>query len=219
MKTKKLNMQFTIEADTNDSGMVGAFPLRFRGWDSFVPTFRLSHEIIDHRSGEFGAIYQEIEALGAICFLRGFEIEEGFYAGKCRSEFIASDFTSIYRDADYGSADYRIMSFPEYKKISLTVEEKEKFAILFENLRERTAELWASEVNQDCENEDIHDTHEDCDYCSENWFFENWENVKNALMFGFANAKKRWDGFNHWSLRRSIDEAMKQKERFLQGYE
>jgi hypothetical protein len=208
MDSKQFSVKFFI-SEHYESGMKGAMPLRLKdkGWDSYIPGFAPSHDLIDHGANEFGALYQEVQALGAILNLRGWEVDEGYYAGQCRSDFVAGDLVSSYKDAYYADSFRDLLAFPELPKFRLNRDERERFDEFFEALKNALPRYWESEVNDNCD--------PDCDECTPNWFFQgdNWEKTKLAMMYGFYKSQKRWGDLHVDGLRRQIDAAMQGVEK------
>lgn len=224
--TKKLNLRFTIETCPNH-GITGIMPNRFKnvGWDSYIPSFAVAHEMIEHGAGEFGAVFQEYQALGAVLFVRGWEYKDGYYAGTSRAEHYGSEMVDIYQTSSY-EWDERLLRFPKFPKFSLSWDEKRKFKKFFQTVKQGVIKAWNEQVNDDCEYIcELCDDCQNCEHgesfcenCRSNWLLENWENVKTSIMFGYYKSKRRWDNFNVQSLRDNIEREIKSKEKMLEGY-
>jgi hypothetical protein len=211
MKHKKFSVKFQI-ATNEEHGIRGAMPSRLigKGWDSYIPNFAPSHDLVEHGAGEFGALYQEAQALGAVLYIRGFEIEEGFYAGNCRSDATASDLVASYRDAYYSERD-ELMEFPKFPSFKLDSDEVERFEEFFQAVEMHLSKHWDSEMNSNCF---VGCEDGSCDDCTPNWFVgNNWIETKTAIMYGYHKAKRRWEDLNVQALKREIDRAMGEVEK------
>lgn len=211
---KKLSVRFTIEIDEQGLGAQGIFPLKYqnKGWDSYLPNYSPAHDIIDHIGRQSGTLFQEIEALGAFLHNDGFYYTQGsLLAGQVRD--LTSDLVSSYRDAEY-SYDETKLQIPKYKRVRLEAWEVEMFDEIFSRILSNINRAWNVEVNDSC----TETSHENCDYCQENFFLENWESVKLAFMNGYKKAKKYWGDIDMNELREKINEVCEKESVFLDEY-
>ena len=207
MDIKKFSVRFKVRHDEQDTGFVGAVPVSVlnNDWQTYLPNWQPSHDILEHSTrGEFGALYQELQALGAVLHCRGWVMEDGFYAGQCRSKALGYDLINSYRDALYATDLKRrdLLEFPKFPKFSLSKEDKEKFENFFRLLKTYVAEYWESEF----------------DYTDENFFLENWEQTKTAIMYGYYKAVKRWGDMEVRGLAKQIDKVMLEAEKQMSEF-
>lgn len=216
MDTKKFSVKFTI-VTKDEHGITGAMPSAFVGkWDSYIPGFSPSHDIIEHGKKETGKLYQEIHALGAVLHTRGWEVEEGWQAGKSYALLMGSDFVSSWRDSYYADNFDELLELPKVPKFSLSAEDKERFEEFLPILKENIKDSWDAEINNDCRDEE-NCNGKICDDCTPNYYFENWELVKQHFMYGYYKAVKRWGSLNVYELRSAIDKAMTNFEKTHRG--
>lgn len=205
-------VRFRMESNLEYGG-VGIVPLMFadKGWESYLPTagFGLAHDILEHGANQTGTLFQEFEALGAILFVRGWCVPEGYYAGKCWGEQLDSQVISDFQTADY-QGDDSLLEVPNYPKFSISWDDKKRFKKFFATMKKGVIDLWESEVNQGLDDDD--------EYKRPNWFLENWQAVETAFMFGYYKAKRRYKDFYIWSAFKAIENEANHKQKWLENF-
>lgn len=211
------NIRFTIEEVNDDSGeFIGIVPNIFKnvGWDTYLPNFSPAHDLLEHGKNERGEVWQELKALGAYIFTSNFglnnEIRRKYHAEKHHTKYtgenLASDIDSTIRDTE----GYQF-TLPEVPKYKLNKTEGKLFRMVFDVINSIVTE--GKEAEEEGE-------YSDYEQLVSFWTGEDIELAKSWIMYGFANAKRRYKGEHSevWFLRERINKVFAQKEETLKQY-
>lgn len=185
---KQFNIKFVYEKD--GSGRIAPIPKRFtdKRWKSYFPSFYMAHEILEHGRGQFGAFYQELEAVGAALFIREPVINSSYIAETIsisHKDYI-DNMGNIYDTTFYLPAisNYRI---PRYVR--------KKFKFLLDNA--------LNELKSTINNRS--------DSLNKSLLSNNWTLIESYILNGYVKAKRRWKNLPVFELYKKINAIMEEE--------
>ncbi len=186
------HIKFTIVEDER-TGDYGALPNIFRNWDSYIASFGLGHDLIEHstKAGqETGEVFQELRALGAHLFVGNFDRHKKMSqyferSPKGAGKSFASDLDSTLTDQEEG-----IDALPKAPQAKLTKGEEADFAEFWKGVRRGIIEF--REYDQEGE--------------TTKFYWRNRAEILAWLKYGFYLAKKRYkgDSWGAYEMRETI---------------
>ena len=193
------HIKFTVQMDDR-IGDYGALPNIFRNWDSYIASWSLGHDLIEHstKSGqETGEVWQELRALGAHLFTSnfGYSVESNYWnTPQKKGESLSSDLDSILNDQEGNWS-----TLPKAPRIKLDEGEEENFTEVWKSFKHHVRNY--REYNEDVLR----------------FYWENKGEILAWLRYGFYLAKKRYKGdeWNAWQMRKMIDRTLSEFGRKL----
>lgn len=175
---------------------VGLVPNIYKNWESYIPSFELGHDLIEHGTKESGEVYQEFQALGAWLFTSNFGRNRESRIFPMENLMLSSIETTI--DDAIGN----IIEIPDTPKFYITKKESDKIALLIHGV--------VSEMQKQIDREGEEDENE-----SSRFFLANRDALVKHIAYGFVKAKKRYAGehYGAWQTREKLDSLFNRQER------
>jgi hypothetical protein len=181
-----------------ENGFVGLVPDIFKDWENYTPVggfgAGLAHDLMEHGTKETGAVYQELKALGAFLYVRGF----GDYVTQYFNEelFGLSNFDEnlISQTTDEVLPDVPRFSFPsEYRER------------MNEYLTELRKAIFSEKFAADAISNYGYDE-EMPEFV--NYYRKNFDIIAKWLEYGFASTYRRYKGEYVWNTFQAISKTV-----------